>query len=189
MSGHSDWNKRRNAKRSQTGNTVVYEGYGPGGVAVIVEVATDNKTRTVSELRNLFKTHHGHLAEEGAVDYLFGHYGHLVFDRRRYPEEVVMEVALELGAEDVLSRDDVVEVLTLNKELHQTREAMTKKGLEPSLADSVYIAKTTVPIAEKGTGSLLFGLFDALEAHPEVQRVHSNFEMPNTLFTELAKQA
>jgi YebC/PmpR family DNA-binding regulatory protein len=168
---------------------VVYEGYGAGGVAVIVEAATDNKNRTVSELRNLFKSHHGHLAEEGAVDYLFGHFGHLVFDRTRYPEEVVMEAALELEAEDVMAHDGTVEVLTKPSDLFHTCESMAKKGLEPTSVDRVYIPKTTIPVEEQGTGSKLMALLDALEDHDDVQKVHANYQMEEAFFSELAKLA
>jgi YebC/PmpR family DNA-binding regulatory protein len=164
---------------------LVYEGYGPGGVAVLVEVTTDNKNRVVSDLRNLFKAHGGHLGESGSVSYLFTHHGSLVFDRGQWSEDQIMEVALVAGAQDVATHGSHVEVLTPPNDVYRVREAFDKVGMHPVTAAFSYVPKSTAPLEGEAARKFL-ALAEELEDHEDVQRVHSNFSMEESLMAKLA---
>ncbi|MBI1860501.1 MAG: YebC/PmpR family DNA-binding transcriptional regulator [Deltaproteobacteria bacterium] len=163
----------------------LYEGYGPGGVAILVETTTDNKNRTVSDLRSLFKNHGGHMAEGGSVGWMFSQCGQLVFEREKYSEDKVMEVALESAADDVSAGHDAVEVTTSVPEVYRVREAFERVGMHPLSAGLGYVAKNTVPIESKETGEKLMELLHAIEDHDDVQKVHTNFTMDDQLFSQL----
>jgi YebC/PmpR family DNA-binding regulatory protein len=163
----------------------LYEGYGPGGVAVLVETTSDNRNRTVSDLRNLFKSHGGNLGEAGSVSWMFSRFGQLVFDKTKHPEDKVMEVALEAGAQDVSSGDEAVEVLTDANDVYHVRERFERVGMHPTAAGFSYVPKTSVPVDQKTDAERLLKLLEAVEDHDDVQRVHANFEMNDKLFAEL----
>jgi YebC/PmpR family DNA-binding regulatory protein len=165
-----------------------YEGYGPGGVAIMVETTSDNKNRTINDLRNLFKTNGGNMGEEGSVAWMFNHCGQLVFDKARYPEDTVMEVALEAGAQDVSSTDETVDVMTGVSDVYRVKEQFDKVGLHPNSTGFAYIAKTTVPVESKEIAAKLIHLLDQIEEHDDVQRVHANFEMDDKLLAELTSK-
>lgn len=164
----------------------LYEGYGPGGVAVIVETTSDNRNRTVQDLRNLFKSGGGNLGESGSVAWMFNRHGQLVFEKAKFPEDKVMEVAVESGAQDVNAHHEVVEVLTEPNEVYSVREFFDRVGMHPSATGFSYVAKTTVPVEDKSNGEKLLKLLEHLEDHDDVQRVHANFEMSDKLFAEIA---
>ncbi len=166
----------------------MYEGYGPGGVAILIETASDNKNRTVSDLRNLLKSGGGNLGEAGSVAWMFTHYGQMIFDKTKYPEDTVMEVALDAGAQDVAAHDDSVEVLTGPHDIYKVKEGFERLGMHPVSVGSSYVAKTAVPVESKVAGEKLLKLLESIEDHDDVQRVHSNFEMEEKLFTELANK-
>lgn len=162
-----------------------YEGYGPHGVAILVETASDNRNRTVNDLRQLFKTAGGNLGEEGSVAWMFTHYGHLLFDRTKNPEDKVMEVALEAGAQDVAPSGDAVEVLTGAHDVYKVKESFERVGMHPTEAGFTYVPKTTVPIANKTEAEKLLQFLETIEEHDDVQRVHANFEIEEKIFAEL----
>lgn len=164
---------------------IVYEGYGPGGVAVIIETQTDNKNRTVSDLRTLFRSNGGHLADIGAVSWMFDKCGHMLFDKSKYSEETVMEVALQAGARDVVALDENVEVITGTTEVFPVKEAFERVGMHPVETGFNYVPKSTVPV-DKDAGQKLLKLLEEIEDHDDVQKVHSNFEMDEKTFAELA---
>jgi len=164
---------------------IMYEGYGPGGVAVLVETTSDNKNRTVSDLRNLFKSWGGNLGEAGGVAWLFTHYGSLLFDKAKYGEDTLMEVALDAGAQDVSTHDDNVEVFTTPSDVYKVKEGFEKVGMHPTHVGFSYVAKTSVPVESKETAEKLLKLLEEVEDHDDVQRVHANFEMDDKLFAEL----
>jgi YebC/PmpR family DNA-binding regulatory protein len=166
---------------------ILYEGYGPGGVAVLVETTTDNKNRTVQDLRNLFKNNGGNLAEPGSVAWMFTHYGQIVFDKARYPEDQVMEVGIEIGAQDIASHGDNVEVLTTVPDVYKVRDGFEKIGLHPSHVGFVYVAKTGVPVEKKEDARKLLSFLEEIEDHDDVSRVHANFEMDDRVMSELEK--
>jgi YebC/PmpR family DNA-binding regulatory protein len=166
----------------------LYEGYGPGGVAVLVETTSDNRNRTVNDLRNLFKSHGGNLGEAGSVSWMFTRFGQLVFDKARHPEDQIMEVALEAGAQDVASGSEAVEVLTGPNEVYVVREAFERVGMHPTSAGFSYVAKTSVPVDSRPDAERLLKLLEAIEDHDDVQRVHANFEMDDKLIAELTSK-
>ncbi len=166
----------------------LYEGYGPGGVAILIETTSDNKNRTVSDLRNLFKSGGGNMGEAGSVSWMFTHYGQLHFDKTKWPESAVMEVALNAGAQDVTDTGESIEVLTEVAEVYKVREVFEKLGMHPTNAGFSYVPKTSVPVDKKEEAERLLKLLETLEDHDDVQRVHANFEMEDKLFAELANQ-
>lgn len=172
----------------ETIEEALYEGYGPGGVAVLVEATTDNRNRTVSDLRNVFKSNGGNMAESGSVAWMFSPCGQLVFEKEKYPEDRVMEVALEASAEDVSSTGDAVEVTTSVNDVYRVKDVFERVGMHPSSAGLGYNAKTLVPIESKEVGERLIQLLQELEDHDDVQKVHSNFSMDEKLFSELTSK-
>jgi len=164
---------------------IVYEGYGPGGVAVLVESATDNKNRTVNDLRTLFRSHGGNLGEAGSVSWMFDQCGQLVFEREKYNEDTIMEVALEAGAKDVSSGDGTVDVTTEINEIYKIKESFDRVGMHPSTAGFGYIPKSMVKV-DGSDAEKLIKLLESIEDHEDVQRVHSNFEMDDALFAKLS---
>lgn len=163
----------------------LYEGYGPGGVAVLVETTSDNKNRTVSELRNLFKSNGGSLAESGSVAWMFSHYGQMTFEKAKYPEDKVMEVALEAGAQDIAPGEEAIDVLTQVSDVYKVKEGFEKVGMHPASVGFSYVAKTTVPVEGESAQKVL-ELLEAIEDHDDVQRVHSNFEMDEKVLAQFA---
>jgi len=150
-----------------------YEGYGIGGAAVIVDCLTDNRTRTVAEVRHAFSKHGGNLGTDGSVAFLFKHCGQMLFAPGR-SEDDVMEVALEAGADDVLVNDDgSIEVLTGPANLAQVRQAMAAAGLEPELAEVTMRPETQTEL-EGEDGEKMQKLLDALESLDDVQDVYTN---------------
>ncbi|MCB9255444.1 MAG: YebC/PmpR family DNA-binding transcriptional regulator [Bdellovibrionaceae bacterium] len=163
-----------------------YEAYAPGGVAVIVEAATDNKNRTVADLRNLFKNNGGNLAETGSVAWMFQQCGLLVFDASKYSEDKVMEVALEAGAQDVNSADGGIEVTTDTTEIYKVKEVFDNVGMHPESAELSFVPKNKVKVEDKDTAQKLLKLLELVEDHEDVQKIHANFEMDDALFAEVA---
>jgi YebC/PmpR family DNA-binding regulatory protein len=154
---------------------VSYEGYGPGGVALLVEALTDNRNRTGSEMRHLFSKHGGNLGEPGSVSYLFDKRGVIVVDAERYGDDDLLP-AIEAGALDVSVDDDVFEVLTEPGDLAAVRGALESAGVELQSAELGYHPRTTVPVDEEVARRLL-RLVDALEDSDDVSQVHANFEV------------
>ena len=153
-----------------------YEGYGPGGVAIIVECMTDNRTRTVGEVRHAFSKHGGNLGADGSVSYLFNKCGVLAFPASA-GEDKVMEAALEAGAEDVVA-DGVIEVLTEPGRFLKVKEYMEKAGLKPESAEITLRASTSVSVAGENAESVI-ELLEALENLDDVQTVYSNADFPD----------
>ena len=157
-----------------------YEGYGPGGVAIIVECLTDNRTRTVGEVRHTFSKHGGNLGADGSVSYLFNKCGVLEFSATS-DEERVMEAALEAGAEDVITvGDGGLEVLTDPAAFHQVKSAMENAGIKPQAAAVTLRASTAIKLLPEQAPAVL-ELLEALEELDDVQTVYSNAEFPDAL--------
>ena len=167
---------------------LVYEAYGPGGVAFIMEVATDNQTRTIAEVRNLFDKAGGNLAKSGAVTFLFERRGMIRYEEGVYPEERVMEVALEAGADDVVVEDGQIVVYTPPNDLPIVKEAMDAKGLDASEAAVAMIPCTTVECDEE-TAKKTIKLLDRLEEHDDIQNVWANFEIPDAIMERLEAES
>jgi len=164
---------------------LTYEGYAPGGVAVLVEVMTDNRNRTVAEVRHAFSKRGGNLGTDGSVAYLFTRKGQLTYPAGT-DEDQVMEGALEAGAEDVVSADDgSIEVTTAWEDFSAVKAAMEEGGLAPESGEVTMIASTTVPVDADGAESVM-GLIDALEELDDVQNVYSNVDIPDEVIAQLS---
>ncbi len=159
---------------------IIYEGYGPGGVAVLVEAMTDNKNRTVSEIRHIFSKYNGNLGETGCVNWLFEQKGYFVFDGKTITEDQLMEIAIEAGAEDVRQDEDSLEVITDPSDFEKVKEVFDNKGLKYNVAEITKIPKNYVEIKGKDAENMV-KLFEALEDHDDVQNVYANFDLPDDM--------
>jgi YebC/PmpR family DNA-binding regulatory protein len=162
---------------------VVYEGYGPGGVAVLVEALTDNRARTVSEVRHAFTKHGGNLGTQGCVSHLFEKKGNIVLEG--VDGDKLMEAALDGGADDVIEDEGIFTVVTRPHDLESVKQALEKAGFAPKSAEITLQASTQVPLTGDAAESMV-KLADALEDLDDVQNVHANFDIPAD---ELAKLA
>lgn len=154
---------------------VSYEGYGPGGVAVLVEAMTDNRNRTVAELRHLFSKHGGNLGESGCVAWMFDRRGYFAIERGALSEEELMELALELEVEDIELGDEAYELDTAPEDYSRVRQALDERGVPLAGAELAMIPQSTLDPGDNA-GAVL-RLMDALEDHDDVQHVWANFEV------------
>lgn len=162
---------------------VTYEGYGPGGVAILVEATTDNRNRTTAEIRHLFSKYNGSLGAVGCVSYLFSKKGTIVIPKEGVDEDRLLEAALEAGAEDVQTEDEAFQVITEPTQLQSVREKLESSGFKIERAEVVSIPSTTKRVEGRDAETLL-KLLDALEEHDDVQSVSSNFEMSDELIEQ-----
>jgi len=163
---------------------LLYEGYGPAGVALMIEIMTDNKNRTVADMRHILSKHNGNLGESGCVAWMFDKKGVIVVDADKADEDSLMEIALNAGAEDMIRNDDVFEITTLPEEMQTVREAIEKQGIEISVAEVSRIPKTTVNLEGKAAEQML-KLMEQLEDHDDVQHVFANFDIPDEVMERL----
>jgi YebC/PmpR family DNA-binding regulatory protein len=161
-----------------------YEGYGPAGIAVIVEALTDNRNRTAAEVRSTFAKHGGSLGETNSVSFMFNRIGEIVFPAKAASADAVFEGALEAGADDVQSDDEGHTVTTSIEGYAGVREALEEKFGAPDSAGLVWRPLNTVPVNEEQGASLL-KLLDTLEDNDDVQRVSANFEIPDDIMARL----
>ena len=162
-----------------------YEGYGPGGVAVIVEVLTDNKNRSAGEVRASFTKAGGNLAETGAVSFMFDHVGVVEFDAKVADADAMLEAAIEAGAEDVASSENGHEVYTTTESLREVAKALEGKFGEPRKAAFTWKPKNTVPVDDE-QGEKVLKLIDALNDQDDVQNVYANFEVSDALVAKMS---
>jgi YebC/PmpR family DNA-binding regulatory protein len=164
--------------------SVVFEGYGPGGAAILVEALTDNRNRTSAEVRHAFSKHNGSLGEPGSVAWIFEKRGVLAVDGARYGEDDLI-AAIDAGAEDVREEGDLLRVLCEPSSLTAVREALESGGVEIQSADVTMEPKSTVEVKGNEAKSLL-GLIEDLEDDDDVNEVHANFDIPDEVLQELA---
>jgi len=164
--------------------SVLYEGYGPGGVALLVEALTDNRNRSGADVRHAFSKHGGNLGEPGSVAYLFDKKGTIVIDATSYSEDELM-IAVEAGAEDIATDDDVFEVITEPADFTAVRRALEDAGVEMQNAELAYRPSTVVPVDEEQAGKLM-RLIDALEDLDDVSAVHANFDVSADVLERVA---
>jgi YebC/PmpR family DNA-binding regulatory protein len=163
-----------------------YEGYGPGGIAVMVDCMTNNRNRTVGEVRHAFTKHGGNLGTDGSVAYLFKKWGQLTF-APGVDEERLMELALEGGAEDIIINDDKsVDVITMPENVQAIKAMLIREGFCPEQAEITMVAITDVPITDKETAEKIMGLVDVLEDLDDVQEVYSNADITEEMLNELS---
>ena len=161
-----------------------YEGYGPGGTAVMVDCLTDNKNRTVAEVRHAFSKHGGNLGADGSVSYLFNHVGQLLYPPGS-DEDTVMEAAIEAGAEDVVVEDDQsIEVLTEPSDFETVRDGMKAAGFEPESAQLTMRASTNSELGAKEAASMV-RLLEVLEDLDDVQEVYSNADISDEVLAQI----
>ena len=156
---------------------VTYEGYGPGGVAVIVEAITDNRNRTVSEVRYIFSKHGGSLGETGCVSWIFDKKGVITINGQDLSEDDILMVALEAGAEDVKTEGDCYQVITAPEDFQEVKEALERGSIPIESAEITLVPKNTVKV-EEGQAEKVLKLMDALESLDEVQKTYANFDIP-----------
>ncbi|QJW49135.1 YebC/PmpR family DNA-binding transcriptional regulator [bacterium BFN5] len=160
---------------------LTYEGYGPGGVAVLVEIMTDNRNRTAADIRHLFSKHGGNLGESGCVAWMFKRKGLFVIEKETGAnEEDLMILALEAGAEDFKAEDDSFEIITTSEDFDQVQEVLEKNNIQTSIAQITMIPETTVEL--NGTDAVkMLKLMEVLEDHDDVQEVYANFDIPDEM--------
>lgn len=163
-----------------------YEGYGPGGVALLVEVATDNRNRTAGDVRHIFTKNGGAMGEAGSVSYLFKPRGVIVVDKRAVAEDALMEIALDAGADDVASEGDSFEVLTPPAAFETVKQAIAAKNIAMLSAETTKLASLQVPVDEKHAEAVV-RLVDALEDHDDVLKVYSNFSASDDVLAKLSR--
>jgi YebC/PmpR family DNA-binding regulatory protein len=164
--------------------SVVYEGYGPGGAAIMVEALTDNRNRTGAEVRHAFERHGGSLGEPGSVSWQFEKRGVILADGERYDEDDLMP-AIDAGAEDVTEDGDLLKITTTATDLAAVRSALEGGGVEVQSAEISMEPKSTVEVGESDAPALL-RLMDALEEHDDVDSVHANFDVPEEILEKAA---
>ncbi len=165
---------------------VVYEGYGPSGVAFLVEVVTDNRNRAANDLRILFAKNHGTFADAGSVAYLFSRIGEIRLDKGPLDEDAAMELALDAGADDVIDDSDDWIIHTAQDQLFAVVAALKEKGVTPKSPQLNYRAGTTVTVDEPGKIEQLLKLYDILDDYDDTQNVHANFEIPDDVMASLS---
>ena len=161
------------------------EGYGPAGVALMVETLTDNKNRTVSDVRHLITKYGGNLGEPGCVAWMFDKKGVIVFERQGVNEDELLEAALDCGAEDLQGDETQFEVLTDPAGFLEVKEALEAKGFKPDLAEVQMRPKTTIKIDEEKSAQQVLKLVELLEEHDDVSDVFANFDIPDQLLEAL----
>lgn len=166
---------------------IQYEGYGPGGVAVLIESMTDNRQRTVADLRHLFSKHGGNLGEPGSVAWMFEKKGLIIVEKSAVDEETLMTVALEAGAEDLDEEDDLWEVKTDPGAFEAVKEALEREGIPLQSAKVTMVPKNVVKVEDEKQVERLLKLMDALEDHGDVQNVYANFDIPAELLERVAQ--
>ncbi|CDM66386.1 YebC/PmpR family DNA-binding transcriptional regulator [Pyrinomonas methylaliphatogenes] len=155
---------------------VTYEGYGPGGVAVLIHAMTDNRNRTVAELRHLFSKNGGNLSEAGSVAWMFERKGYIVVDKTAMPEEKLFELAIEAGAEDLRDDEDSFEIITDPESFEAVLAAIKKAGIEPQVAEISMVPQSYVKLEGQDARQMV-KLMEALEDHDDVQKVYANFDI------------
>ncbi len=161
------------------------EGYGPGGVALLLEINTDNRNRTVSEIRHVFQKNGGNMAEAGAVHWMFHKKGDIVIPKSAAKEDDLMAIVLDAGADDLRDDGETWEVLTDPSAYEAVLEAVKKAGIEPASASVAMIPQNYIKLEGAAAGTMI-RLMEALEEHDDVQGVHSNFDIDQKLLEEVA---
>ena len=165
-----------------------YEGYGPGGAAILIEVMTDNKNRTVGEVRTILGKNGGHIGESGCVAYMFEKKGLMVVPGDAMDEDALMELVLDAGADDLQSADGKYEILTARENFNAVHKTLEEKSIPMEVAELTAIPSNTVPVDEKH-GKALLRLMDLLEDHDDVQKVYSNFDIPEDVLAAIEASA
>ncbi len=165
---------------------IIYEGYGPGGIAVLVETITDNRQRTVADVRHIFSKRGGSLGEPGSVSWIFEKKGLILIDKSAADEETIMDLALEAGAEDIGDGESVWEVETSPENLTQVKTALEEKGISVQSAEISMVPQNVVKVEDEDQARKILALMAALEDNDDVQNVYANFDIPDSILEKVA---
>jgi YebC/PmpR family DNA-binding regulatory protein len=165
---------------------VIYEGYGPNGVAVIIEVLTDNRNRTVSEIRNIFSKAGGNMGENGCVSWMFHKKGYIVVARAKADEEKLMSLALDAGAEDMQTEDDNFVITTAQSDFEKVKKALEDAGFPLEVAEVTMVPQTYVKIDGEKVAGQMMRLMEAIEDNDDVQNVYANFDIPEEVMNAVS---
>jgi len=165
--------------------SVMYEAYGSGGVAIMIEALTDNKNRTTAELRNIMSKKGGNMAGAGSVSWMFTKKGYLLIEKSQIKEEELMTIALDAGAEDFKSDEKNYEIFTSMQDFEKVKQAIQEKGIKFQDAELTMIPSSTIKLTG-GDAKQLLALIDALEEHDDVQQVYANFDIPDEILEQVA---
>jgi len=165
-----------------------YEGYGPGGVAILIEALTDNKNRTVPEIRHIMSKHGGNLGDAGCVSWMFTKKGYILVEKSRIDEDSLMTAALEAGAEDMKNdpKEDSYEIISSPEDMVTIRDALESSGIPVSLAEITMLPATYITLDETSAEQML-KLVEALEDHDDTQNVYTNFDIPEEIMTKVGR--
>jgi len=168
-----------------TYETVIYEGYGPGGVAIMIEALTDNKNRTTAELRNIMSKKGGNIAGAGSVSWMFTKKGYILIEKTQAKEEELMSIVLEAGAEDMKTDEKNYEITTSVQSFDAVKLAIQEKGIKWQDAEVTMVPSSTIKLTG-GDAKQVLALVDALEEHDDVQQVYANFDIPDDILEQVA---
>jgi YebC/PmpR family DNA-binding regulatory protein len=172
-----------------TYESVVYEAYGPGGVAIMIDALTDNKNRSTAELRNLLSKKNGNMAGAGSVSWMFVKKGYILVDKTQIEEDKLMSIALDAGAEDMKPEGKNYEITCAPQDFENLKNALKEKGITAQAAEVTMIPSSAVKVAGNDAKAVL-ALVEALEEHEDVQHVYANFDIPDDILEEIsAKEA
>ena len=177
--------KKSQGSESENYDQIRYEGYAPGGIAVIVEALTDNRNRTAGEVRSIFTKAGGNLAETGAVSFMFDHVGVVEYDANKADADTMLEAAIEAGADDVISNEDGHQIFTATDSLAEVSKALEAKFGEPRKSAMMWKPQNTIAVDDEA-GEKILKLMDALDDSEDVQNVYANFEISDTLMQRMS---
>ena len=165
---------------------VFYEGYGPGGVAIMVEALTDNHNRTTPEIKRIFEKHGGSLGTGGCVNWMFSKKGLITVSTAEIDEEQLLEIALNAGADDMQNTGEVYEVTCDPDAYEKLKETLKEKEIPTQVAEISMVPQNTVPVSEEGTAKRIISLMEAFEDHDDVQNTYANFDIPDEIMTRIS---
>ncbi|GAF99693.1 unnamed protein product [marine sediment metagenome] len=165
---------------------VFYEGYGPGGVAIMVEALTDNHNRTTPEIKRIFEKHGGSLGTGGCVNWMFTKKGLITVSTAEVDEEQLLEIALNAGADDMQNTGEVYEVTCDPDAYEKLKETLKEKEIPTQVAEISMVPQNTVPVSEEGTAKRIISLMEAFEDHDDVQNTYANFDIPDEIMTRIS---
>jgi YebC/PmpR family DNA-binding regulatory protein len=165
---------------------VLYEGYAPGGVAIMVEALTDNRNRTAPEIKRLFERHGGSLGTSGCVNWMFSKKGLITVGTEQLGEETLMEIALAAGAEDMQTVGDIYEITSDPDAYEKLKETLKEKEIPTQVAEISMVPQNTVPVNDEGTARKIVSVMDAFEDHDDVQNTYANFDIPEEIVARIS---
>ncbi len=165
---------------------VIYEGYGPSGVAIIVEALTDNHNRTTPEIKRIFERHGSSLGASGCVNWMFSKKGFITVNTANANEDELMEIALSAGADDMQNTGSVYEITCDLSAYEKLKKALNDKGIATEVAEISMVPKSTIPISDEKTAMRVISLMEALEDHDDVQNAYANFDIPDDIMARIS---